>query len=52
MNGGNNMAWGALWCIGGIIATVVTDGQFIFYGAIIYGAIRFITGVSQSSSVN
>ena len=40
-----NMAWGAIWCIGGIIATVANFG-YVFWGAIIFGAIQFIQGLA------
>ncbi|MDX2362319.1 MAG: hypothetical protein QNK23_16040 [Crocinitomicaceae bacterium] len=38
-----NMGFGALWCVGGIIATAADVG-FIFYGAIVFGGIQFIIG--------
>ncbi|MGQ0550520.1 MAG: hypothetical protein ACT4PY_12730 [Armatimonadota bacterium] len=40
-----SMVYGALWCIGGIILTAVTSGQFIFYGAVLVGAYQLIRGV-------
>jgi len=46
------MIYGAVWCIGGILVTVVTyigavsQGVYIItWGAILYGAIRFIRGL-------
>jgi hypothetical protein len=48
--GGTNMLYGALWCVGGIIATTATDGHVMFYGAIIYGGLRFLAGLAQSFS--
>ena len=39
-----NMAFGALWCIGGIIASAADIGV-IFIGAIVIGAIQFVIGV-------
>lgn len=42
-----DMLYGALWCIGGIIATVANIG-FIFWGAILFGAIQFIKGAINS----
>ena len=39
-----DMLYGALWCVGGIIATVANIG-FIFWGAILFGAIQFIKGL-------
>ncbi|CAM1366529.1 hypothetical protein [Tenacibaculum xiamenense] len=42
-----DMLYGALWCIGGIIATVADIG-YIFWGAILFGGIQFIKGVSNS----
>jgi hypothetical protein len=41
-NGGRII--GALFFFGGIILTAMSDGQAIFYGAIIYGFIKMITG--------
>jgi hypothetical protein len=38
-----DMLYGALWCIGGIVATVADFG-YIFWGAIIFGAIQFLKG--------
>lgn len=55
--GKKNMLYGALWCIGGIVVTVVSysaasgGGTYIVaFGAIIFGAIQFFKGLSQSSS--
>ncbi len=47
--GRKNMIFGALWCVGGLIATLVgmsAGGGFfiIFWGAIIFGAAQFIRG--------
>jgi hypothetical protein len=42
-----DMLYGALWCIGGIIATAADFG-FIFWGAIVFGAIQFIKGATNS----
>ena len=42
-----DMLYGALWCIGGTIATVANFG-YIFWGAILFGAIQFIKGVVNS----
>jgi hypothetical protein len=44
--GQNNMLYGALWCIGGTVATLAHIG-FIFWGAIVFGAIQFFVGVYQ-----
>jgi hypothetical protein len=35
---------GGLFFFGGIALTVISDGQAIFYGAIIYGLIKMATG--------
>ena len=48
-NGVTDMIFGALWCIGGIVATLASIG-YIFYGAIIFGAFQFIRGVVKSVS--
>ncbi|MES2288077.1 MAG: hypothetical protein V4547_20490 [Bacteroidota bacterium] len=39
-----DMLFGALWCIGGIIATSAHIG-FIFWGAIVFGGIQFFRGL-------
>lgn len=41
-----DMLFGALWCVGGIIATVADIG-FIFWGAILFGAIQFFKGAAN-----
>lgn len=48
-NSGANkdMLWGAVWCVGGIIGTVADTG-YIFWGAIVFGAIQFFKGLSNS----
>jgi hypothetical protein len=45
--GRKDMIFGAMWFIGGVIATVADIG-YIFYGAIIVGAIQFFRGLSNS----
>jgi hypothetical protein len=42
-----DMIYGALWCIGGLVATFAELG-YIFWGAIIFGAIQFFRGVADS----
>jgi hypothetical protein len=42
-----DMLFGALWCIGGTFATVADFG-FIFWGAIVFGAIQFIKGAANA----
>jgi hypothetical protein len=51
----NDMLYGALWAIGGVIATGATyaaaedGGSYVaFYGAIVYGGYRFLKGVFSS----
>lgn len=39
-----DILFGALWCIGGIIATVANIG-FIFWGAILFGGIQLVKGL-------
>lgn len=39
-----DMLYGALWCMGGTVATVANIG-FIFWGAILFGGIQFIKGL-------
>ena len=42
-SGKKDMIYGALWCVGGTVATVANIG-FIFWGAILFGGIQFIKG--------
>ena len=42
----NDMFYGALWCIGGIVATMANIG-YVFWGAIFFGAFQFIKGASN-----
>ncbi|MGY6647897.1 hypothetical protein [Wenyingzhuangia sp. IMCC45574] len=42
-----DMLYGALWCIGGTIATMADIG-FIFWGAIVFGGIQFFKGLVNS----
>lgn len=46
-----DMIYGALWCVGGTIATFANIG-FIFWGAILFGGIQFIKGCVNYFSVN
>lgn len=39
-----DMLYGALWCVGGTIATFANVG-FIFWGAILFGGIQFFKGL-------
>jgi hypothetical protein len=39
-----DMFYGALWCIGGTVATLANIG-FIFWGAILFGGIQFFKGL-------
>jgi hypothetical protein len=39
-----DMLYGALWCVGGFIATAADTG-YIFWGAIVFGAIQFFKGL-------
>ena len=43
-----DMLWGALWAIGGTIATVADIG-YIFWGAIVFGLFQFGKGVVNAS---
>ena len=42
-----DMLYGALWCIGGIVATIADIG-YIFWGAIVFGGYQFFKGLSSS----
>ena len=50
--GNKNILYGALWCVGGILVTVLTysaasnGGTYVVaWGAVIFGAIQFFKGV-------
>lgn len=52
--GNKNMLYGALWCIGGLLVTILTysaasDGgtYVVAWGAVIFGAIQFFKGLFQ-----
>ncbi len=42
-----DMLFGAMWCIGGTVATLADVG-YIFWGAIVFGGIQFVKGVINS----
>ncbi|MEL7340884.1 MAG: hypothetical protein AAGM67_10390 [Bacteroidota bacterium] len=44
-----DMLWGAIWCVGGIVATALDIG-YIFWGAIVFGGIQFFKGVANMGS--
>jgi hypothetical protein len=44
-----DMIYGALWCVGGTVATLANIG-FIFWGAILFGGVQFIKGLVNSLS--
>jgi hypothetical protein len=48
------MLYGALWCIGGLVVTVISysaanaGGRYVLaWGAIIFGAFQFLRGLFQ-----
>lgn len=41
-----DMLYGALWCIGGTVLTMAHIG-FIFWGAIVFGAVQFFRGAAN-----
>ena len=43
-----DMIFGGLWCVGGTVFTFADIG-YIFWGAIVFGLIQFIRGVSNLS---
>lgn len=43
-NAQKDMLYGALWCVGGLVATAADIG-YIFWGAIVFGGIQFFKGV-------
>jgi hypothetical protein len=42
-----DILWGAIWCIGGIVATAAEIG-YIFWGAIVFGGIQLVRGLINS----
>ncbi len=50
-NGAKDMIWGALWFTGGLVATIADFG-YIFYGAIIYGAVKMFSAILKSKQEN
>ena len=55
--GNKNMLYGALWCVGGLLVTILTysaasDGgtYVVAWGAVIFGAIQFFKGMFQRFS--
>ncbi len=54
--GHSDMLWGAVWAIGGGVITFFSyesaaggGTYFVFYGAIIYGLIKFIGGIIKAA---
>lgn len=45
----NDVLWGAVWCMGGIIATAADIG-YIFWGAIVFGGYQLIKGISNGGA--
>lgn len=45
----NDMAYGMLWCMGGLVLTVMDFG-YIFWGAIVFGGIQFFRGLIDYNS--
>ena len=45
-----DMLYGALWCIGGTVLTIADIG-FIFWGAIVFGAVQFVRGAIAASKI-
>jgi hypothetical protein len=43
-----DMLYGALWCVGGIVATVANLG-YVFWGAIVFGGIQFFKGLINAN---
>nr|WP_315251047.1 hypothetical protein [uncultured Flavobacterium sp.] len=46
-NAGKDMIFGALWCIGGLIGSFANTG-YIFWGAVLFGGIKFMRGLTNS----
>ena len=41
-----DMIYGALWCVGGLVLTLMKTG-FIFWGAIVFGGFQFLKGLNN-----
>lgn len=39
------LGYGALWALGGIALTAITDGAVIFYGAVLWGGWLLLKGI-------
>lgn len=39
------LLYGFLWAAGGALLTIITDGTFIFYGAVLYGLYLIVVGL-------
>jgi len=46
-DGAKDIIWGLVWLVGGLVGTFSGIG-YVFYGAIIYGAIKLIGGLASS----
>lgn len=46
-NASNDILWGLVWAIGGLALTFITGGQYIFWGAVVYGGYRLFKGMSN-----
>jgi hypothetical protein len=44
-----DMLYGALWCVGGLVATAAEIG-YIFWGAIVFGGVQCIKGLMNYKS--
>ena len=44
---GKDIMWGLIWTGGGLALTFITGGQYIFWGAVVYGGYRFIKGLAN-----
>ncbi len=44
-----DILWGAIWCVGGIVATAAEIG-YIFWGAIVFGGIQLVRGLINSNA--
>ena len=47
--GKKDMLYGALWCVGGVVASVADIGYY-FWGAVLFGGIQFIKGAINTYS--
>lgn len=44
--------YGFFWILGGVALTFISQGMVIWWGAVLYGIIRIISGMNDKSTIN